>query len=160
MQRELIERGDYVEVHNDQIMLLQLTLYNELRNEMIKQRQVFAGLLQQDVALNAALQKLEVYFAIITVYARFLNINFTAPKLLVRFNELLSSLQHPENLNADLYPQFTALFTLPTFTADFILAHSDQYQHGEFYGKMQATLARLGLLKTRATLDRLQVALA
>lgn len=150
---DLVLSGSHAIVHKEQAISLSISVAEDLRDQILKQRITFASLLQQDPILKTAISKLDVLYAILVVYMRILNVPFYNADIGAKFNELLNMLPQSEVLDLPIIQQFDALIKTPCA----VPLPQDEYLNGEFYQKMQTALARLKLLHATVTADRLRL---
>lgn len=149
----LLANQECCEVYTEQIMELKERLGAKLHLFMQQRRCEYANILAEDLILRKCLEKLDLYYTIVAVYMRLLNIPFKKHDNILRFNNIIALLQQPDTLNVDVISQLDALFT-----EEFVLEPpTDQYLYGEFYQKMQAALASLSVLQTQVQVERLTI---
>lgn len=149
----LLDSGSCIEMQTQEIEILRALLHNELNSIIMQQRVAVAVAMQQDAGLIAAMAKIDAQYAVLSVFARLLNVNFLTTKLNEEFNVFIHDMQQTHYLDIDLKQHFDSVFVCRNFA----ISPNESYAHGELYGKIQAVLAQLKILQTELTISRLLV---
>jgi len=148
-QREqLLAAKSFIHSHISNKTVLNTVLPIKLCEKIQQKRGAFASLLMEDQILKQLLDKLAVYYAIISIYGKILNLQVPDINLNQGFAELINSLATTEALSVNMLEKLQQFFALEI---QFFMPDK-QYLQGELYNKLSALLIKLDLLQTELSI--------
>lgn len=138
----MLDRGLCVDLKFGATLFLQMSLQVQVQNIMLSQRRQIASSLLENKALEAVLEKIDVYGAVLTVFKQLVNMPVSRNNLSKQLQQLVGLMQEGTAINQDLEAKLRDLLD----SSAIALNPSSNYKNGAFYQKINYTLSQLALL--------------